>query len=221
VDGKIKQVYVVGSKRLQNELMVCKIFCATGLQCRCVTDLEQIPLICGNSERTRRLVLYDYQQADPETHLDNLPTLKSHLAPDDSLAFYNVKKDIGFESRAINSGVRGFFYEDDSVDNLTKGIGNIFDGDLWVSRKQMVEYLLNDCPTKRQENSSDHVLTRREEEVLFLVAKGETNESIAEALCVSHHTIRTHIYNIFKKIKVSNRLQASIWASDNLSHHLH
>lgn len=217
MDAKIKHVYVVGAKRLQNELMVCKIFCATGLQCRCVTDLEHIPLTCGKNEKTRRLVLYDYQQTDP----DNLQSLKSQLAPDDSLAFYNVKKDSGFEAKAINLGVRGFFYEDDSVDCLTKGIGNIFDGDLWVSRKQMVEYLLHDCPSKRRERLSDHVLTRREEEVLSLVAKGETNDSIAEALCVSHHTIRTHIYNIFKKIKVSNRLQASLWATEHLPSHIH
>jgi len=43
VDGKIKQVYVVGSKRLQNELMVCKIFCATGLQCDVSPTLSKSP----------------------------------------------------------------------------------------------------------------------------------------------------------------------------------
>ena len=59
-------------------------------------------------------------------------------------------------------------------------------------------------------------LTRREIEILSMLAVGATNEEIAEALFISPNTVKTHIYNIFKKIHVPNRLQAALWAAKNL-----
>jgi DNA-binding CsgD family transcriptional regulator len=49
-----------------------------------------------------------------------------------------------------------------------------------------------------------------------MVVSGATNEEIAARICISPHTVKTHIYNIFKKIKVPNRLQAALWAAKNL-----
>jgi DNA-binding CsgD family transcriptional regulator len=59
-------------------------------------------------------------------------------------------------------------------------------------------------------------LTPREKEILALVSAGAKNEQIAEALHISPNTVKTHIYNIFKKIDVPNRLQAALWAVKNL-----
>jgi LuxR family transcriptional regulator of csgAB operon len=59
-------------------------------------------------------------------------------------------------------------------------------------------------------------LTPREVEILAMVAVGAKNEEIAEKLHISPHTVKTHIYNIFKKIDVPNRLQAALWAASNL-----
>jgi len=59
-------------------------------------------------------------------------------------------------------------------------------------------------------------LTPREIEILSLVAIGAKNEEIAEKLFISSNTVKTHIYNIFKKIDVPNRLQAALWAAKNL-----
>jgi len=213
----VRQIFVVGPRRLQNELMVCKIFCQTGLKCQSCEHIEQIPLHACNTPPQHRLVLYDYQGNDLEDLLRILHSLKKNLVPGLILALFNMRKDTGFEPRALELGVKGFFYEDDSADTLTKGVGNILEGDLWISRKQMVEYLLLGPVHRQQIKSRPHNLTHREEEVLGLVVEGETNEQIAHRLCVSHHTIRTHIYNIFKKINVSNRLQASNWASEHLN----
>jgi len=48
-------------------------------------------------------------------------------------------------------------------------------------------------------------LTRREKEVLYLVADGLTNEQIAERLCLSRHTVRAHLYSVFCKLGVGTR----------------
>jgi DNA-binding CsgD family transcriptional regulator len=60
------------------------------------------------------------------------------------------------------------------------------------------------------------ILTQREREILSIVVGGATNEEIANKLYISPHTVKTHIYNIFKKINVPNRLQAALWVSRNL-----
>lgn len=72
---------------------------------------------------------------------------------------------------------------------------------------------------KEQDNflkGHSKVLNHREIEILAMVAVGASNKEIANKLCISPHTVKTHIYNIFKKIKVPNRLQAALWAATNL-----
>ena len=54
------------------------------------------------------------------------------------------------------------------------------------------------------------------EEILNLLSTGAKNTDIAEQLSLSVHTIKTHIYHIYKKLDVSNRTQAVNWASNNL-----
>jgi len=59
-------------------------------------------------------------------------------------------------------------------------------------------------------------LSPREIEILSLITVGATNEEIGDRLCISTNTVKTHVYNIFHKIKVPNRLQAALWAAKNL-----
>ena len=55
-------------------------------------------------------------------------------------------------------------------------------------------------------------LTQREQEVLRLLAHGETNRKIAEELCVAEITVRFHLRNIYNKLDVGTRSQAVRWA---------
>lgn len=59
-------------------------------------------------------------------------------------------------------------------------------------------------------------LTRREREILDLISSGFSNQQIADELFISPHTVKTHLHNIFKKINVKRRLQAALWAAENL-----
>jgi DNA-binding NarL/FixJ family response regulator len=55
-------------------------------------------------------------------------------------------------------------------------------------------------------------LTRREYEVLGLIAEGKNNKEIADTLFISEKTVKNHVSNIFKKIDVNDRTQAAIYA---------
>lgn len=55
-------------------------------------------------------------------------------------------------------------------------------------------------------------LTVREKQVLSFIASGYTSKAISDVLNIGMHTVKTHIYNIYKKINATNRLQATLWA---------
>jgi DNA-binding CsgD family transcriptional regulator len=59
-------------------------------------------------------------------------------------------------------------------------------------------------------------LSQREREILLMLSEGATNKDIAAKLFLSLNTIKSHIYNIYRKIDVPNRLQASLWAAKHL-----
>ena len=54
------------------------------------------------------------------------------------------------------------------------------------------------------------MLTKREREVALLVAEGKTNKEIADILCISFHTVKAHIGNIYEKMKVDSRVGLAI-----------
>ena len=58
-------------------------------------------------------------------------------------------------------------------------------------------------------------LTQREIEVLRWVAEGATNTEISERLCISPHTVKSHVIHIFNKLGVNDRTQAAVWAARN------
>jgi LuxR family transcriptional regulator of csgAB operon len=80
----------------------------------------------------------------------------------------------------------------------------------------MNEYVQKGESLDNPSQALETVLTPREMEILGVLASGAKNEEIADKLFISPHTVKTHLYAIYRKINVSNRLQAVLWASKNL-----
>ena len=131
------------------------------------------------------------------------------------MAFINVTPEFNLTPFVERPYFNGVFYLDCSQEQLLKGVHSIFDGEIWLPRKLLSQFMQrNRTPTTRPMIEND--LTDREIEVLSVLATGAKNSEIAERLDLSPHTVKTHIYNIFKKIDASNRLQAVNWAKQHL-----
>jgi LuxR family transcriptional regulator of csgAB operon len=134
----------------------------------------------------------------------------------DYVVLFNVSPGMGFEDKALMQGARGFFYVQDNIEQFERGILAIYAGELWVSRKIMTDYILEHRRPLLLFETDGTGLTKRESEILGTIAKGASNEEVAEKFFISPNTVKSHLYNIFKKVGVSNRLQAALWARRNL-----
>jgi LuxR family transcriptional regulator of csgAB operon len=211
--GKI--VFVVGPMRLQNDLMASSIEKVTGAHCVTLSDLGGLPPL-GNDCDTPALVLWDCHGRDG---VDCVAELESHSARlEDHLlvGLFNVGSSHGLEQQVLNEGIQGFFYEHDPLDLIAKGVSAMFEGELWVPRRVMADYIIRNSHRRSSPERQPLPLTSREQEILKLIARGVTNDEIADLLFISRHTVKTHLYNTFKKINVPNRLQAALWAAKNL-----
>ena len=112
---------------------------------------------------------------------------------------------------AIKAGAMGYHLKDSSPETLEEAIRQVFKGEPSLHpliAKKVLEEL--HAPPENQE--AYETLTKRELEVLSLIAQGLENREIASQLVVSEATIRTHVSNILGKLHLANRTQAALYA---------
>lgn len=113
---------------------------------------------------------------------------------------------------AIKAGALGYLLKDASTGELIGAIRNVYQGRSSLHPDIALKVIreLNKPPAHLP--PTDDPLTEREVEVLRLVARGMTNQEIADRLVVSERTVRTHISNILGKLHLANRTQAALFA---------
>lgn len=214
-----RHVYIIGQNGLQNDLMVEHVARHTNLSCRILDNFQLLQSLVSPRSQNHSLALCDCRGLDRDDLKVYLSDVPAEVYTNNLIAFFNISPRVEIEDVALEFGVRGFFYEVDSAASLLKGVDVLFSGDYWVSRQKIIDCLAlgrNRTPNVKPKLAIDKILTEREIEVLSLVAMGGGNDKIADTLNISPHTVRTHIYNIFRKIKVPNRLQASLWAAKHI-----
>ena len=211
-----KVIHIVGPRRLQNEAIASCLQRQTGDPCFVHEVLGSVPLDEANDNGRQGLVLLDCEGKDEKNVLAELRPYLRQKQSENHIVLFNVSRDSGIEKRCVSEGVRGFFYAEDQLEILVKGVQAVLNGDWWLSREVMIKCILEGTDDDRYARRGNELLTLRQIEILAQVAIGASNDEIADRLNISSHTVKTHLYNIFKKIKVTNRLQAALWAAKHL-----
>ena len=209
-------IYIVGPSRLQNEAIASCLERETAHECFFLEDFKDIPQEDSENRRRPRLVLLDCKGKDPERILAEVRPFLKEKQFGNHVVLFNARSDQGIEKECVFEGIEGFFYEQDPLDILMKGVKAIFKGEIWLSREIMTKCIREGARRDTAQDGARAIITPRQIEILALVAVGASNDDIAERLHISPHTVKTHLYNIFKRIRVPNRMQAALWAAKYL-----
>lgn len=125
-----------------------------------------------------------------------------------------VHNETEYLMKAVDIGIDGYVLKDSESSELKKAIFAIVDGETYI-QPSLIPALNSKMIEKDKDGTKIDLLTRRELEVLKLLAVGMYNKEVAEKLDISERTVKNHVSNIFKKIEVTDRTQAAVFAIRN------
>ena len=125
-----------------------------------------------------------------------------------------ASNEIEYLMHALDIGVDGYLLKDCDSKELKKAIFTILDGKTYI-QPNLIPMLNQKTKSRKEDSIKIESLTERETEVLKLVSNGMYNKEIAEKLQISERTVKNHLFNIFKKIDVTDRTQAALFAIRN------
>jgi RNA polymerase sigma factor (sigma-70 family) len=127
---------------------------------------------------------------------------------------------------AAKGGARGYVLKGIDFPTLLQAIKTLHKGGLWIDKEMPAAEAFEEIAQGQMgeiDDASDDdaisTLTKRETEILKLVAEGLTNEEIGKKIFISEKTVKTHLTNIFDKLKVNNRFKAALLIMGQ-AHHL-
>lgn len=125
-----------------------------------------------------------------------------------------VHNEVEYLLKAVDIGVNGYLLKDSESAELKKAILAVVNGEDYI-QPSLIPVLNSKMLDRDSDSSKIESLTRRELEVLKMLSYGTYNKEIAEHLNISERTVKNHVSNIFKKIGVTDRTQAAVFAIRN------
>ncbi|WML46875.1 response regulator transcription factor [Neobacillus sp. PS3-34] len=166
----------------------------------------------------------------------NMPTMNGVEAtalvtekyPDSKVIILSIHDDENYVMHALQTGARGYLLKEMDADALIDAVKVVADGGSYL-HPRVTHNLVNEYRrllASGEESSTTgimgieirrplHLLTRRECEVLQMLADGKSNRGIGEALYISEKTVKNHVSNILQKMNVNDRTQAVVVAIKN------
>ncbi len=144
--------------------------------------------------------------------IEIIPTIKK-LNPNIKILMLTIHNEVEYLNKAFKLGANGYALKDSNSDMLKKAIRAVINEEKFVD-PIVLPYLYSDR-AKIYVDTKSSSLTDRENEVLILLTQGLFNKEIGYKLGISEKTVKNHVSNIFRKLGVSDRTQAAIYAVKN------
>ena len=155
------------------------------------------------------VVLLDVRMPEGDG-LSCLARIKLDL-PDMPVVMFSSFDNPTYVARAVALGAAGYLDKSASRTEIINAIRAAASGDTIWSRDEL-RRVTGALAAPRSGAEIDVSLTKRESEVLKQLAFGLTNKEIAQSLGISYETVKEHVQHILRKIGVSDRTQAAVWA---------
>ena len=145
--------------------------------------------------------------------LEVLKSLKSRRSKLKVLVL-TVHNEIEYLMKAVDIGVNGYVLKDSESAELKKAIFTVADGETYI-QPSLIPALNAKMIETNKDAEKIKSLTKRELDVLKLLAVGMFNKEVGKRLEISERTVKNHVSNIFKKLGVTDRTQAAVFAIRN------
>jgi len=136
--------------------------------------------------------------------------LKARI-PETFIVILTMHADQKILTEAIKAGANGYLVKDCSIDEIGSAIEAVVTGETALS-PHLAATVLAEVKKFEGKKKSDRVITKREEEVLQLIADGRSTLEVAEDLFISQKTVKNHLASIYQKLNARDRTQAVLQA---------
>ncbi|MBP0726751.1 response regulator transcription factor [Bacillus sp. RG28] len=201
---------------------------------RRILDFEQsFDVVAEGSDGLEVLKINDEQEVDVFIIDINMPNMNGAAAtkslleknPDAKVIILSIHDDESYVTHVLKVGARGYLLKEMDSDTLIEAIKVVSQGGSYLHPKithNLVEEFRRLSLKEQLFKSREievrrplHLLTRRECEVLQMLADGKSNRAIGEALFISEKTVKNHVSNILQKLEVNDRTHAVVTAIRN------
>ncbi len=190
---------------------------------RKILEMEEIIDVVGEAENGQQAVELAFKFNPDIILMDiNMPGINGIDAtriiksdrPEIGVIALTIHNQEEYLFELVKAGVAGYILKDISPDLLVQTILGVARGESFIQPSMTAKIFaeFNRLSALSPQNINPQGLTRREFDVLRLVAQGDSNRSIAKKLFISEKTVKNHLTNIFQKLGVGDRTQAAIHA---------
>ena len=178
---------------------IVKGIASSGLECLGLIDKNKPDLIIINSS------------IGEISGIDILKIIREHKMPI-KILFISSEINVNVAIDALNYNVDGLILKNSTLSDFLSAINSILEDN------QFIHPLILDAVNSylaQTDNCKKTTLTKRETQILCMISAGYLNKEIGSELNISERTVKTHVSNLFKKIGVSDRTQAAVYAIKN------
>ncbi|EPA8368190.1 LuxR C-terminal-related transcriptional regulator [Vibrio fluvialis] len=179
-----------------------------------VPQIEPEQLLQAYQADKHKILLLNYDEHDAiRQRLAPLRLTSPHL----ETILFQVGKRLCTDDLLSFGNLKGLFYQPSEPEQIARGLAEIINGQNWLPRhvsSQLLHYYRHIFQNHHTKATIE--LTTRELQILRSLQTGASNMQMAESLFISEFTVKSHLYQIFKKLSVKNRTQAIAWANQNL-----